>query len=602
MYKKKPSDILRTHVKCSHLTIVAALTTSCFVRGEIESELDALVISAMRMPAEPSKVTSAVTILNPRELEERGIFDLRDALNEAPGVTATSLSGGFGGAGSLFMRGTTTSYSQMVVDGIRISDSTAPLGNFMAGTRLDDIGRIEVLRGPQSAIHGGDAVGGVIWLETARGQTDPTLRARAEAGSFDYHYEHLSHSGRSGDVSWFAGFGHGGQHDPANRHNYDQSRAAMRLEWDATECLTLGTTFRATDSRFDYTFFGPNADHVDATLGTIYANMELRPGWTANITAGLYQESYDNDGPFGNFGTDLERTVVNMSHAIELNDQWTILTGGFFEHTDFANTFGVDRATNRYGFHLGGQWQPVQPVILDAIIRWEDDEGFGEEVTWRAGASWEVIEGTRLRSAVGRAFRMPTLLDLFGSPFGAGNPNLSPEESIGWDVGIEQKIFDTHWISMTWFENSIENRIASFPPPPVNQPGDTPTRGLETALAGEWCDGMYAYRLAWTYLDESLQDQPDHVATASFDWRPIDPLLLGIGATYVDERSYGGAPLDDYLLLRLYGRYQINEHLAFTGRIENLTDTQYQLSNFGFGSPIINGTGIGGFVGVEVEF
>ena len=110
-----------------------------------------------------------------------------------------------------------------------------------------------------------------------------------------------------------------------------------------------------------------------------------------------------------------------------------------------------------------------------------------------------------------------------------------------------------------------------------------------------------SYRLAWTWLLDSLQDQPRHTATASLDWRPMDRLLLGIGASFVDERSYGGLPLDDYFLLRVYGRYRVSENLTLHARVENLTDTEYQLARFPF-SPVIDGAGIGVFGGLTAVF
>ena len=188
------------------------------------------------------------------------------------------------------------------------------------------------------------------------------------------------------------------------------------------------------------------------------------------------------------------------------------------------------------------------------------------------------MEETRFRAGIGEAFRTPTFLDLYGTTFGPGNPNLKAEESIGWDIGIEQRLGENHMISATWFENSIENTILStfaFPPvPPVNLPGDTATRGLEFALDGALSENV-DYRLSWTWLGASLKDQPENTAAASIDWRPMEKVLLGVGASYVDERSYGGGSLEDYLLLRLYGSYEITESITVHARVENLADESW---------------------------
>ena len=587
--------------RTSRAIILASALTLGGISAETIQQLEELIVSAQRMPGEASKTTSAVTPLDPRELEERGVLDLRQALNEVPGVNATSTSGQTGAIGSVFIRGTTTSYSQLVVDGVRLSDSTAALGNFFSGARLDDLGRIEVLRGAQAAIHGGEAVGGVIWLETARGEGDPRTRLRVEGGSFDSLNGFLSHSRKEGPFSWFVGAGYDGTHNDENLQDFDQVRAALRMEWAQSENLTIGMTYRAADSRFQYQNFGTNTDHTDSELATVYADAQPAPGWLARFTLGRYRESYDNDteGFFGgNFGTDLERTVLSTDHSLEINRHHRLFGGAFLEQSDFSNTIGSDSDEVRYGAHLGWEWSPVESLVTETVIRWEDYADYDDQVTWRIGASWQALEKTRLRAGIGKAFRTPTFLDLYGTAFGAGNPNLNAEESIGWDVGIEQSIGKKHMISATWFENSIDNRIRSNPTPPVNLPGDTPTRGLEFAVNGALGESV-AYRVAWTWLGASLQDQPDNTATASIDWRPTEKLLLGIGASYVDERSYGGGPLDDYMLLRLHGSYAIRENITLHARVENLADQAYELSRFG--TPI-KGAGLGFFAGVTAEF
>ncbi|MGJ8642492.1 MAG: TonB-dependent receptor plug domain-containing protein [Luteolibacter sp.] len=585
----------------------AVFTLSGYITAEIEEEvglvaggeLDALVVSAWRMPGKVSDATSSVTVLDPQELQERGILDLRQALNEVPGVIATSTSGQTGAIGSVFIRGTTTSYSQLVVDGMRVSDSTVSLGNFFGGARLDDLGRIEVLRGPQAAIHGGESVGGVIWLETARGEGDPTTQLRLEGGSFDSFNAFLSSSGQEGALSWFVGGGYDGTHNDNVGQDFDQLRGSLRLEWAQSEDLTLGMTYRGVDSRFQYQNFGTNTDHTDADLLTVYANAKLAPDWTARFTLGRYTESYDNDTAFGNYGTDLDRTVMSTDHSYALGDEVTLLAGGFVEYTDFSNTIGTASDEVRYGAHFGAEWQAHETVLIDAVVRWEDYADFDDQVTWRVGGSWQAFEQTRFRAGIGKAFRTPTFLDLYGTTFGAGNPNLVAEESLGWDIGVEQGLGDNHRLSLTWFENSIENRIQSSPTPPVNLSGDTPTRGLELALDGALGETL-AYRVSCTHLGASLQDQPDNTATASLDWRPVDKLVLGVGATYVDTRSYGGAPLDDYLLLRLHGSYAVSENLTLHARVENLTDQEYELSNF-FGTSI-PGAGLGFYGGLTATF
>ena len=582
---------------------VSAILLCSSLNAEVEDKLEELVVSAWRIPQEFSRTTSSITNIDPEEMETMGLLDMKDALNRIPGVVSTSLGGQTGALGSVYIRGTTSSYSQLVVDGIRVSDSTSPMGNFLSGARVNDFSRIEVLRGPQAAIHGGESVGGVLWMETARGSGESNNYLRTEIGSFDSYQVFGSNSGEANGLSWYVGGGHEHTDNDAPNESYDLFRSSMRLEWAQTEDLTLGMTYRGQDSEFQYDFFGANIDHVDSNLVTAYANARLAPGWISSVVMGLYKESYDNDSALGNYGADLERVVLSTDQSIELSEAYTLLFGGFVEHSDYQNTINTVSDEYRYGGHLGMKWTPTDTITTDAVVRWEDYVNYSDQITWRLGGGWQALEKTKFRAGVGKAFRTPTLLDLYGTTFGLGNPNLEAEQSLGWDLGIEQELTDKHRVSVTYFENSIENQIQTtfaFPlsPPPVNLPGSTLTRGVEFAANGEITEEI-DYQVSWTWLGDSLDDQPENTATASVQYRPIEKLLLGLGATYVDTRSYGGAPLDEYLLLRVHASYKLNENVTLHARVENLADENYELANF---ATPVNGAGLGFYTGITATF
>ena len=568
--------------------------------GDIESNLSPLVVSATRMPSDPGQVGAAVGTLDPADLTNRGITDLRDALNEIPGVISTSTAGQSGANGSLFIRGMTTAYSQVVVDGIRLSDSTAPLGNFLSSADVEDLGHIEVLRGPSAALHGGEAVGGVLWLETARGSGDPSARLRAEAGSFSSTSAFASSQGQKDALSWFVGAGYDATANDAPMNDATLGRAAMRAEWTIGQGTVAGVTFRSIDHYYEN--LGTSIDHLDADLATVYLQATPAANWDAHIVAGYYTESYDSDSAYGNYGTDLERSSVVTDHVIRIGDSHRLLFGAFYEHTAFANTIGTDQTQNRYGFHTGWEWQATDNLTTQAALRWEDYDTFGSQTDWRAAAAWRLPDkATVVRASAGSAYRTPTLLDLYGTSYGPGNPHLTPETSVGWDCGIEHTFAENHQVSVTGFDTAIDNHIQSYPTPPVNIPGTTHTRGLETAAGGTFADHRLRYRLAWTYLDRSLQDMPHHTATASLEYSPSERWCLGVGTTYVGNRSYGGLPLKDYLLLRLYSRFRVNQHLTLHARIENALDQAYQLSRFPY-SPALPGRGFGAFGGLTLEW
>lgn len=603
MINKHTSAFRQTITKGCTLIGVTAVLACANAHAEVEHELDELIVSAWRMPMEGSKLSSAVNSLDIPQMEAMGLLDVKDALDRIPGVVSTSLGGQTGALGSVYFRGTTSSYSQLVVDGMRVSDSTSPMGNFLSGARVNDFSKIEVIRGPQAAIHGGESVGGVLWMETARGNGEAETYLRTEVGSFDTQNGFVSHSGSENNFSWYLGGGYENTDNDAPNESYDLIRTSMRLEWAQTKDLTLGMTYRGQDSRFQYDFFGNNLDYVDSHLFTTYANARLAPGWISNVVMGFYSESYDNDTAFGNYGSDLERVRFSNDHRYEINDGLNLLFGGYVEHSDYSNTINTVADEYRYGGHVGMLWEPSDRFRSDAVIRWEDYVNYQDQVTWRLGGSWQVFENTRIRSGLGEAFRTPTLLDLYGTSFGLGNPNLKAEESLGWDFGVEQEWMNDHRVQLTYFENSIENQIQTtfaFPisPPPVNLPGKTRTSGVEFAADGPITEKV-KYYFSWTWLGDSLQDQPENTATASLQYQATEKLLLGVGSSYVDTRSYGGAPLDDYLLLRIHASYQLNEHLNIHARVENIADEEYELANF---AQSVKGAGLGFYTGITATF
>lgn len=583
----------------SALALIVLLAQTPARAEEKKAELEPLVVSALRVPRPASTVTSAVTVLDPEELQNQGVLQLRDALNAAPGVISTSTGGQTGAVGSLFIRGTTTNYSQVVVDGMRLSDSTTPLGNVLSGGRVGDIGSIEVLRGPQGAIYGGESIGGVLWIETPHGSGDPHGSATFEAGSFQSLAANAMFQGESGKLSYFLAGGYEETDNDGPHENFHQGSTALRVEGKIDPVWTVGTTFRAFDNFYDD--HGTSDNRVDSTLATVYATGVISDRWTARFLAGYQQEFYDNDSAYGNYGADMRAGSISTDHEIKLADDVRLLAGGYFHQSAFENTINTDETRDRYGLHAALEWDILKQLTATAALRWEDYDAYGDELTWRAGSIYTLAAtGTVFRGGVGSSFRAPSYLDLFGSSFGAGNPDLQAESSLGWDFGIQQNLGSHHTVEATWFRNNITDQIQSFPTPPVNLSGQSATDGLELGLRGAWLENTLSYRLAWTYLHESLSDQPKNAATASLDWKPTPKSLVGIGATHLSDHSWGGDPLDSYTVARLYGSYQICDRVKLHARLENAFNESYQLSSF-YGT-VVEGTGTGLYAGITVDW
>jgi vitamin B12 transporter len=588
----------------AHAALIATFTVASIAHAEEPEDLPPLVISALRTPTALSQVSSSVSVLDPAAFEAQGIYRLQDALNRAPGVISTSTGGQNGAVGSLLIRGTSTGYSQIVVDGMRMSDSNAPLGNFLGNAGVSDFGRIEVLRGPHGAIYGGESVGGVLWLETTAGTPDPRSQVRVEGGSFNSFAADARHQGSQGALSYFLSTGYETTDNDTNPStNFRQWRASLRADMRHDDTWTSRITFRGNDSYFRNSPTSEN--HVDSALVTLQATGTHSDRWTSRFHLGFYQESYDNDFVFlgtpGNFGTDLRSTSFSTDQEIRLTEDLLLLAGGFYHRDSFTNTIGVDQTGNRYGFHSSLQWQPVDGLTLQQSGRWEDYDTYGDEFTWRSGAAYFLEDaGLTLRGGIGKSFRTPSYLDLFGSTFGVGNPNLNAESATGWDLGILQNIGPHQQLEVTWFQNRIRDQIRSFPAPPQNVAGTSKTQGIETGWRGRWLNGMFEHHLAWTWTDESIAGLPRNAVNASLDWNIDEKSVVGAGVQHFSSRSWGGNPLTSATITRIHGSHQITENLRLHARVENLFDERYELSDF-FGT-VIPGAGRGLFVGLTATW
>lgn len=587
--------VARSLIVFSSLTLAQAQTDA-----KKESELDQIVVSALRIPRNAQDVSSIIQVFDPRDWEKRGITQLRQGLNESPGVIATSTGGQTGALGSVLIRGTNTAYSQLVVDGIRLSDSTTQLGNMLAAARTFDLGRIEVVRGAQGAAYGGESIGGVLWLETARGRGEPKGSLFLEAGSFDSYQTAARHQGQVGSLSYFLSGSYEETQNDAPNQDFHQGSMALRLEQTLHSDWQWGMTYRGVDAFFNN--LGNSDDRVDASLVTTYLNGQIQDHWKTYLLAGYHQEFYDSDSKFGNYGTDMRATSLVNDHEISLSDALTILGGVFAHRSDFVNTIGTDAARDRYGLHLGIEWQSHQAWRHFAAMRWEDYDAYGQETTWRIGSAYEFRPTeTTFRCGLGSSFRAPSYLDLFGSSFGAGNPNLHAESAVGWDFGIEQIVAQNHRIQLVAFQNHIKDRIDSFAKPrPRNLDQDARTEGFEFSWDGRFFADAWRYRLAYTRLLRSLSEQPEHSLHAALDWQAHEKWLVGIGLQSLSSHSWGGADLEGYMIARLHTSYQIRPDLRLHARCENIANESYLLSNFS-GTPIA-GAGTGVFAGLTWDW
>ena len=606
-------------------TLGCAAVISCISTAQAQTEEDTLsdtTIIANRSETELSKVGSAVTILDVSELEESGVTYLDDALKFVPGVISESLGGQRGSSSSLFLRGTNTDHTHIRVDGVRVSGSNIASGNFLGGNNLSGLSRIEVLRGPQSALYGGDAIGGVLGLYTEKGSGDPSGSLSIETGSYNTFSTALKFQGQIDRLSYAFGISYEETDNDLPNNDFEQISYTLRLDYEVNDSLDVGLTVRGFDSQFrrpDYSdpeFSRDADDDTESILATAFAELQVNERTSTKLTLGVHEEEllFDTFNSDNFFASDGQTFSAYWDTTVEWNDKNTTTFGLVYESTRFdyaSEFFGLtedDRDQDQYGAYINHNWSVTDELTLTGGVRWEDYDTFGDEVTWRGAAAYYIEEtGTKFRASVGRGFRPPSFIEIFGFG-GQSNFDLDPEESIGWDVGVDQVFADGKYtLGVTYFENRIKDAIVTaFGPAPdfasvtSNESGTSITRGVEFQAQAKWLDDRIRANFNYTWLDESLSDQPEHTAGLRFDASINEKLDAGISANYLDSRSFGANNLDSYILVNLHANYKLSPSLTLNARVENLTDETYEFFN-GFGSTFpARGTGF--FGGLTYEW
>jgi len=490
------------------------------------------------------------TVIEGEELERAGIEFVSDALRHVAGL-AVARNGSFGAITSVFLRGGESDYVHVLVDGVRVNE---PGGSYdFASLTTDNVERIEIVRGPASALYGSDAVSGVIQIFTRRGAGPPRGSVSFQTGSFGTTRWQGDLSGGGGGLSYAFSLG-GSATDGilAFNNEHRQTTATGRLQANLDADTDATFAIRYNDSRFHYPTDGAGnvVDRNAYSFGdALTVNIDAGRRWADALETRLFLSVWESDrgtddGPdnpadsLGFFGfkslTDTRRVTAG-GRAVWRPSEGLAVTTGYEEERQSVR--GFNRSFSQFGESSGdseddwwnraahAQFSWVRDALaLNAGVRAEDDERFGAAATWRTGAAWRAdTSGTRLRVSAGTGIKEPTFFETFATGFVTGNPDLTPERSTSFEGGIDQDLGGSLKLSLTGFSQSYRDLIQYTGSPPAE--GDpnffnvakARSRGLEAEASVE------ARRLrltgSWTYLDTEVQD-------SGFDEGP--------GATFVE--------------------------------------------------------------------
>jgi len=617
--------------------LAAGLVCAAARAAEADDQVS-VVVSATRVPTPALEVASSVTLITAADIEARQERTISDVLKDVPGLNVVQ-TGGPGGVTSVFIRGTNSNHTKVLIDGIDVSDPSNSTGAFDFGQLLTpDIERIEVLRGPQSGLYGSDAIGGVINIVTRAGTGPMTLAAGLEGGSFETFNQaaRLSGSQDAFHYSVNATHFHAGATPvtpldllppgEARNDDYDDNLTlSTKLGYDVSQNFDLGLVVRYTDIQLHTTgedFPPPLFAGVPAAEQTTAATDEYFTRLTAHAL------SFDGllDQTLGLAYSHLRTSTVEPQTPAALNTgerrkaDWqgnfrltrgvTLVTGAEYERDEIEQP--IDASV-----HIGSGYAELQSQLgshwFSALnVRYDDNSRFGGKTTWRFAPAWVISESdTKLKASVGTGFKAPTLSELYQSfpPFFFANPDLKPESSTGWDAGFEQGLASgAVRFGVTYYYNRIHDLITSdVTGTTYANIGEATTDGIESFISWQALRQL-TLRLDYTYTEatdevahQELLRRPKHKGTLLAQWQATSAWqlsldVLAVGSWVDGNRDFSIPRLDapGYVTVNFATSYELNGHLTVFGRINNMLDRRYE-NPIGFQQP-----GIGAYAGLRV--
>ncbi|MEN8007510.1 MAG: TonB-dependent receptor [Candidatus Krumholzibacteriota bacterium] len=584
-------------------------------------QLPPLTVTAMRLPSQPDLDSATITVITRDDIDRTGAHTVAELLRFVPGADVR-ITGQTGGQTSVFLRGANSNHTLVLIDGIRVNSAFS--GNFdFSSLTVANVERVEVIHGPQSLLYGSEALGGIVNIVTRRGAAGASGSLRAAVGSH-------------GETEGRAAATFGGERARASvtgswlETDNDRDNSAYRArdlavsgDWEVSSRLALGFQASLFDSETgipnDRFTNDPN-DQGQALnkLAALSLDGDPLDWWNLGLTVSRARDRLKFDGPEPNppfFSGDVNslttgrRDLVDLQNVLALATDHRLLLGATYERTEVdhsaSSSFGdTQLEPDQESRSVFGAYSwSGDSFEVNGGGRLDDYTSFGSHETWRLGGRLTVTERLVARANVGTGFRAPSLVDLFYPGF--SNPDLEPEESLGWDLGLEARIGgDDIRVSAVWFGNRFDNLIAfsttAFRPENI---AEARTSGLESSLDWEIGDG-WNMRASYTWLETAedrttgmrLLRRAEHSGSVDL----FGEIRSGLGldarvrlAGSSDDRDFWAFPAREvanagYVKWDLGATARLNSHLTAHGRVENLFDAQYEEA---YGFPALGRTG-----------
>ena len=624
---------------------LAALLTHTSTFSQSPDAMEEILVSGSLTPVSLLKSANAVTVIDRQTLKNRAAFTLSEIMRDVPGFSVSQV-GVRGSQTQIRVRGSEANHLLVTIDGVEANDPSQS-DEFSWGTMsAADIERIEIIRGPQSSIRGSDAVAGVVNIITRR----------ADRSGFGVHADVGSWSTRN------TGFNAGYQRDGFNFRlgaNHVKSDGANIARQGQEDDGYKNTTFNLTtglkmSDQFNMSLAarqsdGTNQFDADADFDGIvedqdrqsdFKNTTLRLEGNYSSADGNWQHKVaisraknDNtafaDGVMGNRTASTKDQYQFIGNMILAGGDQTLSLLAEREEEDWMQrgeiSWGIydpnqDRERDTDSLAIEYRTFLTETLTLAASGRYDDNSEFDSAKTYRVEAVYQLSDQTRLRSVFGTAVKNPTFTERYGfyTNF-IGNPDLVPEESQSWEIGIDQTLKGSDFtVSLTVFEADLTNEIDGFVYDPAtfaytsdNMTSDSERNGVEISAMGNITDSL-GLTAAYTYTDSSDPDgtrevrRPRHTASANLAWQVRSNLQLNTNIQFTGDQTDVYFPpfpepsqvvvMDSHTLVNLTLNYQASKDLDLYLKVENALDEEYE-EVFGYQT-----LGRGTTVGMRYDF
>ncbi len=605
---------------------------------EAPAKLQTIVVTATRQPLTLEQVGgNSVTVISQEEIEKSHQTQVSELLKEVPGLDV-SANGGPGTLTQFFIRGSDAKNTLVLVDGVPFNDpSSVNRAADLGPLTLDNVERIEIIRGAQSVLYGSNATAGVINIITKKGKEPTEFSVGGMVGSFQTTLGHGSVNGKSGRFNYSAaaasqrteGFSIANDRNAMIPHDgntgeedsYENLTLSANIGYEFSEDHELSYLGRKITSRTDLDDWGPgyagdqftfdpvtfasvpepNGDkkqRVDNTI-TLHAlkldNAFAQRFFQSSLkvsTTELIREGFDQQGKQSYEFTGKTRQFAwNGTFYFEQHN----LTIGTDQYTEWMESLAIGEVSaETKSFWVHDQWfLQSEAWVIGLGLRNDHHEQFGTATTYRLSSSYQ-WNRWKLKASLGNGFRAPSLFELHSV---YGNTKLDPETSMTWDVGLEHQLDRTILYGITWFDMVFQDRIVWTPidVDPFGQyqqaEGQTRTQGAESFIAVNPAKAL-SLRLDHTYTHTEDPDgkrlvrRPNHKMVLKTNYRLSEVTHFNSSLQWVGERDAitsaakknGEAvgQLDPYTVINVAVSHDFSQNLQGYARIDNLTDEVYE--------------------------